>query len=261
MQVTPADQAYATTHIASTRAFNNPHAMQPVLDLLVTCRDEDLRAVLIHGLVEHTMRGSQYAPAGDERRDAIADFGTVVASLEPYDNDGDRCAWLIGVLVRAWIAPRDEAEVAAWRLFSGGERRALWVIIHDAVRHIRTLRHTSVRDQALYAMVDQIADVIARMAVTTQAADARDSVAMSEGILSRREAQLHILPILRDCDDTLHEGAVDSHELALNVCEQALRYAVVSLVDSELLPPHALNPFRDPAYRALAPLVLVDDAL
>lgn len=261
MQVTPADQAYATTHIASTRAFNNPHAMQPVLDLLVTCRDEDLRAVLIHGLVEHAMRGSQYAPAGDERRDAIADFGTVVASLEPYDNDGDCCSWLIGVLVRAWIAPRDEAEVAAWRLFSDGDRRALWVIIHDTVRHIRTLRHTGVRDQALYAMVDQIANTIARMAVTTQATDTRGGVALSEGALSHHEARLNILPILQDCNDALHEGADDSHDLGLNVCEQAMRDAVASLVDSGLLPPHALNSFRDPVYSDLSFLDLVDDTL
>ncbi len=249
MQAARANPAHTTTPITPGCAFNNPRAMQPALDLLVTCHDEDLRAILIHGLVEHVMRGSHYAPAGDERRDAIADFGIVVASLEPYDVDGDRRAWLIGVLTAAWIAPRDEVGVASWRLFTMSERRDLWAVVHDAVRRIRTLPRTEGRDQAMYTFIHHIAEVVERMVMATNAADAWDDMAMLNGCLSIREAHLIILPVLLDCYDALHQGDVELSDSAIQSGTDKLLDAVDGLIDSGLLPSDTLSFFRTTAHR------------
>jgi len=235
------------TPITLAHAFNNPRAMQSVLDFLITDHDEDLRAILIHGLVEHVMRGSYYAPAGDERRDAIEDFVTIIGSLEPYDADGGRRAWLIGVLTAAWTAPRDESEVAAWRLFTESERCALWTIVHDVVLHIRTLPRTDGRDQAMCTLIHQIADAVARMAMATQTADGRDNAPM-QGTLGIGEAYLVILPILRDCYSALHSGDIEPDDPALTVCDDSLSAAVTGLVESGLLPPDARHSFHVSAH-------------
>ncbi len=242
MQTKPVDHIH-TPPIASMHAFNNPRVMQPVLDLLVTCHDEDLRAILIHGLVEHVMRGSHYAPAGDERRDAIEDFATIVGSLGPYDADGGRRAWLIGVLMAAWTAPRDGFDVAAWTRFIESERRALWAIVHDTVRHIRTLPRTDDRDQALCTLVQQIGDAVARMSTVTQAADVRHDAPM-QSTLGTGEAYLDILPILRDCHSALHAGDIEPDDPALAVCDDSLSAAVAGLVESGSLPPDARQSFH-----------------
>ncbi len=232
--VAPVDHA-STTSTATMRTFNNPRAMQPVMDLLIATEDGDLQAILVSGLVEHVMRGSYSAPIGAERRDAIADFGRIVTNLEPYDTDGDRRMWAIRVLIRAWMEPRDGARVEAWRLFTASERQAVWVVIHDAIRRVRALPSTSIRDQALSTVGHHVADIVERMVAATQAGPVWDGELLQESVLSRQEAQSSIRPVLLDCYGAVRRDGGDTYS------EDCLIGAVASLVDAGLLPPGTLT--------------------
>jgi len=222
--------------ISPVHAFNNPRAMQPVLRLLVRSQDSDLRAVLIHGLVEHVMHGSYVSPLGAERRDAIADFGNILTSLEPYDIDGDQRMWAIGALIRAWMEPRDEARIEAWRLFTASDRHAVWAVIHDALRHVRTLPRTSIRDQALSTVSQQVAAIVERMAAATRGGPVRDGTLLQESVLSRQEVRSSILPVLLECYGAVRTDGSETYS------EDYVIDAITNLIDAKLLPADTLRP-------------------
>ncbi len=231
-------EAYRRAHldISPVHAFNNPCAMQPVLRLLVRSQDSDLRAVLIHGLVEHVMHGSYVSPLGAERPDAIADFGNILTSLEPYDTDGDQRMWAIGALIRAWMEPRDEARIEAWRLFTASDRHAVWAVIHDALRHVRTLPRTSIRDQALSAVSHHVAVIIEHMVVATQGGAVWDGAMLQESVLSLHEVRSSIRPVLLECYGAVHNDGSDTYN------EDYVIDAMTSLVDAGFLPSDTFRP-------------------
>lgn len=230
-------EAYRREHldISPVHAFNNPCAMQPVLRLLVRSQDSDLRAVLIHGLVEHVMHGSYVSPLGAERRDAIADFGNILTSLKPYDTDGDQRMWAIGALIRAWMEPRDEARVESWRLFTASDRHAVWAVIHDTLRRMRTLPRTSIRDQALSTVSQQVAAIVERMAAATQGRPVWDGALLQESVLSRQEVRSSILPVLLECFGAVRTDGSETYS------EDCLIDAITDLIDAKLLPADTLT--------------------
>lgn len=243
----PTTHSHTSMPVAPVRAFHNPRAMQPVLDLLVARQDADLRAILIHGLVEHVMRGSHCATAGDERRDAIADFATILFSPVSGDWADDWRTWAIGVLTRAWIAPRDDPPEPAWRLFTASERRATWAIIRDVIHRVRELPRTDNRDQALCDVSNHIATTVEAMAATIRNAGVRADVTQSdvmsiETFVGAREARVTILPVLLECYAALHQSEVVFWDDATEACASSLADAADSLLRMGLLSPGDLGP-------------------
>ena len=230
------------------QAFNNPRAMQPVLDLLVASTDEDLRAILVHGLVEHAMRGSHTARPGDERHDAIADVGTILSALRSYDSNGNQRAWLIDALLGAWTIPQDDTGLPSWALFTTSERNSLWAVGYDVLSDIRALPYTEGKVQSLCSVSQHVAKVVESMIATPLSTDTdtRKGSPTEESFgnpIGCDEAQLAILPLLFQCYNALHHGDI-FRDNAVDLVEQFVVDAVDSLIRSGLVPPNSLAAVR-----------------